>query len=284
LNSYKRILIFRFLLPAIVLLAFVPPAQSSTKVCPKGTKLKTTNVRRGETFEAVAKRVQVTPENLKKWNRRLRPDKLKVGQNIRYCVEVIQPGSIGACHKGSLVGGRNLDPDGDHQGIGFVTAPSRKALWATKETISYVKKCAAEYRRKFPKGAPMNIGDLSKKNGGPLGNHLSHQSGRDVDIGYMTNPPQSRGYFNRNATRDNLDLPKQWAIVQCFLDNPDTMYIFLSHTVKDALLVYVNSHPKLKSKYGKYFRRLSILRPDNEHHSHMHVRFKCPKDSKKCKN
>ena len=47
-------------------------------------------------------------------------------------------------------GGRNLDHDGDNQGVGFVVSPGRKALFGTKETVAHVKDCCAKYRWKFP--------------------------------------------------------------------------------------------------------------------------------------
>ncbi len=275
----------RWMVGALALLILVPAgaAGQSSRLCPSDTKLRNTNVRKGETLTRVAQRVKVAPEDLKKWNR-LRTDQVRAGQNLRYCVPVWKPTSKGSCNKGSLEGGRHLDPDGDHQGVGFVVSPTRKALFGTRETVSHIKDCCAKYRRKFPKGAPINIGDLSAKDGGHLGNHVSHQSGRDVDMGYLTNPPQRRGYFSHAATRKNLDVPKQWYLVSCLLDKPDTMYIFLSMTVHAALKEYVAKTPALKRKYWHHFQRGTVLRPDTEHLTHLHVRFRCPKGDKHCRD
>jgi murein endopeptidase len=252
--------------------------------CPADTALRNTNVRKGETLAKVAKRTKVEVEDLKRWNR-LRSDRVRAGQNLRYCVPVWKPASKGSCNAGRLQGGRNLDHDGDNQGVGFVVSPGRKALFGTKETVAHVKDCCAKYRWKFAKGAPVNIGDLSSKDGGHLKQHLSHQSGRDVDLGYLTRPPQRRGYFSHNATRKNLDVPKQWFLVQCFLDKPDTKFIFLSSTVFGALKEHVQKNPQLRRKYLKFFNgHGGILKPDQEHLSHMHVRFRCPRGDRHCQD
>lgn len=251
--------------------------------CPKGTALRNTNVRKGETLTDVSNRLKVKIADLKKWNR-LRSDRVRAGQNLRYCVPVWRPASKGSCSDGRLQGGRNLDHDGDHQGVGFVVSPTRKALFGTKETVAHVKDCCRRYRWKFAKGAPVNIGDLSARDGGHLKQHLSHQSGRDVDLGYMTKPPQRRGHFSHAATARNLDVAKQWFLVQCFLDKEDTQFIFLSRTVFNAMKDHVQKNPKWRKEYLRYFQGYrSVLKPDNEHLTHMHVRFRCPKDDPHCR-
>lgn len=239
--------------------------------CPKGTRTLQTTVKKGESLDTVADRLDVKAADLRKWNRIPDPGPRK-GQALRYCKVKQTPGSIGHPSRGSLVGGVSIL----HSGKGYVLAPSRTRTWATRQVVSDIKSCMARYRTAFRKAPPVNIGDLSSRNGGSAAPHVSHESGRDVDVGYITIPPQSRGLFNRKARPGNLDYPKQWALLKCFLDNPRTQMIFIEASVADALQQYAAKKRSWRSKYG------TILRLDRDHDSHIHVRFKCPKGDKRC--
>ncbi len=281
--SFSRRLLILVFATAVGLVP-VSVGAASKRACPSGTALRNTNVRKGETLTDVSNRLKIKIVDLKKLNR-LRSDRVRAGQNLRYCVPVWKPASKGSCSSGKLLGGHNLDRDGDHEGVGFVVSPNRRSLFGTKETIAYVKDCCRRYRWKFAKGPPVNIGDLSAEDGGHLKQHLSHQSGRDVDLGYLTKPPQRRGHFSHAATVKNLDVPKQWFLVQCFLDKEDLQFIFLSRTVFNAMKDYVQKNPQFRRKYLRYFQGYKgVLKPDEEHLTHMHVRFLCPKGDPHCKN
>jgi murein endopeptidase len=265
---------------ALVATAAIPSA-AAPRACPKGTQVRQTNVQKGETLVEVAARTKTRAADLLRWNR-LKSDAVRVGQNLRYCSPVFVPGSVGTCNAGGLRGGVNLDHDGDRQGIGFVLPPGRTTSWGTPATVRHIRLCMSRYRSNHPKGAPVNIGDLSTKDGGHLGDHLSHQSGRDVDLGFLTKPPQSRGHFDREATAANLDVPKEWTVVQCLLDNPETQFIFASWTVVNTLKAYVLKRPALKGRYLKFFGN-GVIQGDNEHMTHLHVRFRCPRGDRQCK-
>lgn len=258
-------------------------AKSSRRGCPAGMVISQTNAKKNETLKSLSKRLNVKSAEIKRLNR-LRGDRVVAGQNIRYCIRKAVPESLGRPNSGKLSGGVSLDADGDNEGTGFVISDHRIAIFGTRNTVENVKDCARRYRRQFRKGAPINIGDLSAKGGGELGKHLSHQSGRDVDFGFMTIPPQSRGSFDRKATSTNLDVQKQWFIVRCLLDKGDIQYIFASHSIVNALKKYVSKNGALRAKYLKYFPggRKAVIVGDTEHHTHMHVRFRCPKSDRNC--
>ena len=272
----------------LVCLALVVLPKPLPGACPKDMKTLQTNVRKGEDLAAVARRLGVSVKDLRQWNR-LRTDKVPAGKNLRYCVPRVT-GSVGTPSSGKLIGGVSIDKDGDFEGPGFVIGEGRTRLFGTPQTVRHVKACMAAYRAAFPdrrKAPPVNIGDLSAKGGGPVGPHLSHESGRDVDIGYLTRPPQSRGAFDREARGEkDLDLPKQWVVTKCFLDNPELKAIFMGSGVASALKQYVTKvyrkRPSLKQKYLSALARLVV--PDSEHLTHMHVRFKCPKTDKACRD
>ncbi|NOZ01312.1 MAG: LysM peptidoglycan-binding domain-containing protein [Deltaproteobacteria bacterium] len=256
------------------------------RFCPRRYKVVS-----GDRLKDIARELNVKLEDLKKWNG-LKSNRVPRNKRLRYRGPCVQSESIGKASHGRLKNGVSIDPDGDNKGNGWVIAARRTALWATPETKKYVYKCAAKYRAYFPKrkAAPIAIGDLSRRHGGRFPPHLSHQSGRDVDIGFINKKrPSKTGRFRRTTPR-TLDHYKQWVLTKCFLDNPQTQYIFMEHSLVRSLKRYVKSlyrkrRPKMR-KYLSYFPGGSkhVIRGDKEHRSHMHVRFKCPKGDRKCVN
>jgi murein endopeptidase len=272
------------LLAALVVALF--PSAAVAQRCPAGTSPRQTHVRKGESLEAVARRVQAKAEDLRRLNR-LRSDEVRPGQNLRYCMPVLRGSSIGSPNRGKLQKARSIDPDGDRQGTGFVLSPHRSATWGTPATVAAVRKAMACYRSRCPAGRkgecpPVNLGDLSAKDGGHLGNHLSHQSGRDVDLGYLVRPPQGRGVFDRQATAANLNVKAQWAVLGCLLDNPLVKFVFLSGTVAETLKAHARKVPALR-KYLRFFQN-GVIQPDTEHLTHLHVRYRCPKTEPHCQD
>jgi len=202
---------------------------------------------------------------------------------------------VGRPNKGHLRGGANLDGDGDDMGIGFALAKRRVATWGTPDLVKLIRHCGRVYRRYFPIGkAPsIPIGDLSLRHGGPLRPHVSHQSGRDVDIGFIRKRSIKAGNFT-NTTPKQMDMYKQWVLLKCFLDSPKTQKIFIERSLVKAMKAYITRlyNPKGRKrkrvkklrKYLAFFGRgkKRVIRPDDSHRSHMHVRIHCPKGDKRC--
>ena len=260
--------------------ALASTAGAAPRTCPKGTKTRQTNVQKGETLATVAERTKVKVADLRRWNR-LASESVRKGQNLRYCAPVFTPGSVGSCNGGGLRGGVNIAPK-DGRGKGFVVSPGRKTTFGTPATVRHIRQCMAQYQKAHPKAPPVNVGDLSARDGGHLGSHASHQSGRDVDLGFVTKPPQSRGVFDREATSTNLDAPREWTVVQCLLANHDTKFIFMSWTVANTLKAFVAKRPALR-RYLKFFGN-GVIQGDTEHLTHLHVRFRCTKGDRMCRD
>lgn len=256
-----------------------------------GKAWQTYRVGKGETLAEVAEVLGVPVADLKRWNG-LRSDSLRPGIRLKFYAPRIEPQSVGRPSDGRLVGASNLDPDGDNRGVGWVISESRQATWATPETVQYLRRCMSQYRHNYPrtKADPIAIGDLSRRQGGPLPPHKSHQSGRDVDIGFILknrskNPEEGA---LRRATPATLDTEKQWFLTKCFLDNPETQLILMEESIVSALKEYVEKLYKkrkhLQRRYLRFFPggEAAVIQGDEDHTSHMHVRFRCPKGDKAC--
>jgi len=255
------------------------------------TVWQTYRVNHGDTLTVVAKHLGVSVKKLRTWNRLKKTRTLKHGQRLKFKAKRLNSQSRGRPNQGTLKGGINLDPDGDRMGLGWAIAKRRKAIWGTPELIKSIKRCGREYRRYFPigKGAPFAVGDLSARFGGRLPPHVSHQSGRDADIGVVRKKPARNGIF-LNTRPSDMDLYKNWVLIKCFLDDPNTKLIILDRTLVKALEKYIRriygkKRAKKLNRYLSYFPggKTRVILPDDEHKSHFHVRVKCAKDDTDCR-
>ncbi|MDX9722984.1 MAG: penicillin-insensitive murein endopeptidase [Myxococcota bacterium] len=244
-------------------------------------------VRKGDTLSKIAKANKVSAEQLQKWNRALRknPDKLKVGQKITIWVEgpELKSASVGSANKGKLKGGEQL-PDGKGYKV-----RNRSHSWGTNLTVSTIMTVMAKYAAKYPKGARFVIGDLSFENGGKMKPHLSHQSGRDVDISFAAKGNEQLDGFVK-MSKKNFDAEKNWYVIKSFVDTGDVQYIFVNYELQELLYEYATEQGVSESYLEKVLQypngkrsHEAIVRHSKGHDDHMHVRFVCPKGDKSCK-
>ncbi len=260
-----------------------PAPRAAAQPAPKRTQ-QVYLVGRGDTLPAIATALGVTVAELRRWNG-LKSDHVSPGRRLKYFGAPARAESVGRPSGGSLRNGTRLPFDGK----GYTMSRERTRVFGTPETVRYVKDCMGRYRNQYKKGPAVNIGDLSSHDGGPAEPHVSHQSGRDVDIGFLTRPPQSPGRFDREATGESsLDVDKQWFLVKCFLDNTPVGAIFMDWGVVNALKAHVEKiYKKNAGMRLKYLRRFpssvsGTLKADSDHRTHMHVRFKCPRGNRRC--
>lgn len=74
----------------------------------------------------------------------------------------------------------DLPADGSPKG-GLYMTHTRSRLYGTKGTIEALKAVGKTWAAMYP-NHPIGIGDISKKGGGKISGHASHQKGVDVDV------------------------------------------------------------------------------------------------------
>ncbi len=188
--------------------------------------------------------------------------------------------SLTSASSGAPVGERLPGDDGY-----VIRRPSR--AYGASHVIDHLRSAIAVVRALYPDVHTLAIGDLSAEHGGKLDNHVSHQTGVDVDVGfYFRRVPA--GYPERFASADsNLDLEATWALVTAFartapLDNGVEM-IFLDYAVQRRLYDWAHKrgtptedleallqYPRGKDAHG------ALVRHWPNHGDHLHVRFKQP--------
>lgn len=179
--------------------------------------------------------------------------------------------SIGLPNNGRLLNGVRPE-EGD---LFEIVAPD--FTWGTKETIEYLKVAVAEVHRQHEDTPPLHMGHISTKSGGYLSPHLSHQSGRDVDLGYYYS---SKRAWYRRATWNTLDAARTWTLVKALITKTDVDLILIDASIQSLLRKHAEQAGEDKAWLQKIFRgsgdRPAIIRHARGHATHIHVRFFSP--------
>jgi penicillin-insensitive murein endopeptidase len=197
--------------------------------------------------------------------------------------------SIGAPNRGRLDGGARL---GEAPYLRVVPAYANSdARWGLPGLTGLVERAARRVARKFP-GAVLNVGDLSRKGGGELDRHRSHESGRDADIGfYLCNAakkqvladrfvPFSADGKPRGKPGTEFDDARNWALVEALLDDPiaRVSHIFTAFHVRARLLRYAERTGAPAQLRQRAAEAMTQPRGVPDHDDHFHVRIACPRD------
>jgi murein endopeptidase len=197
------------------------------------------------------------------------------------------PYSSGKANRGRLRDGR-LMPEGK----GYYLRDLRPHSWGTDTTIQSLMTAFDAYAKAYPDGPPINVGDISRRRGGRFGPHKSHQSGRDVDIGFVHFLPPNEPipqHFTR-ASESNLDVEKTWVFLEALIRTGNVQMVFVDVSVQKLLRAHARdkltpeqldaifSWPHSKSSSS------ALLRHWPGHKNHFHVRFKCPPNQLGCRS
>jgi murein endopeptidase len=125
-------------------------------------------------------------------------------------------------------------------------------LYGNEHTIRAILSVTHAYRAKHPHAPRVVIGDISRKGGGPIDDHASHQTGLDVDVYFprrdrTLRAPTSHGQIDVRLAQDLLDR-------------------FLA---AGAQTIFVGASTGLHGPSG-------VVVPWPGHDYHMHVRFPPP--------
>ncbi|WP_181234278.1 penicillin-insensitive murein endopeptidase [Enhygromyxa salina] len=258
-----------------------------------GPKLREHVVVEGDSLEAIAARYATTVAALRKHND-LDSNLIRVGQRLRL------PRDAGASlvrsgqSHGKVDDGRLEDPTQ----LPHSAAYYRRRLprtYASEHLVAHTVRVVEAVRNQRPGVHRLAIGDLSAETGGPLTGHRTHQSGRDIDLGfYFVDAPASYPAEFVPATRENLDVAATWDLLEGFVrlaDQPGGVaLVYLDYDIQRLLypaarrdgwtveqLAEVFEYPDGRGADGRVVRHLW------NHHDHLHVRFACPPGDASCR-
>lgn len=159
----------------------------------------------------------------------------------------------------------------------YLKLVSPAGAYGTRETVEYLEKSLERVHREFPGTPPLSLGHISGPKGGRLKPHVSHQSGRDVDISFYY---RDGAQWYRRGTAGNLDLPRNWAFVRALIIETDVEMILVDHSIQALLREYAQSIGEDPTWLDGLFRGGAGLRPILRHApghaTHFHIRFYNP--------
>jgi len=194
--------------------------------------------------------------------------------------------SIGPPNNGRLVDGVQIT-DGEY--VNVVGRREGVENFGTVELVTLLEKTGCFL--KLGHGIKLNVWDLSSENGGVLGSHDSHQSGRDVDVEFICNYGTELGSCRKTklcseempinyrshplcsaqdheaaaAINGDIEIPPHpgfneevnWEIIK-FWDmesHVDVKFIFLHKRLIESLEQYARSIESDQELLNKYFRK-----------------------------
>jgi murein endopeptidase len=199
--------------------------------------------------------------------------------------------SIGYPNRGQLIGARSLAHQGRHHQI-LPRTIKRGYYWGTGQLVDVILQAAERVAQTHPKSI-LQIGNLSSARGGKITTSVSHQSGRDVDLGFFctdldgvaVNPDGfpvfdgSRGERLDRSGQYLLDVPRNWAMIEALLTDPKArvQWLFLDTAIKRMLLEYAIRNQRDAAVVQQAEKVIVRPKDSSPHNDHVHVRIFCSK-------
>jgi penicillin-insensitive murein endopeptidase len=173
--------------------------------------------------------------------------------------------SIGSPSRGSLMFGVEL-------AASETIARAGKYPYGTAAVVAAIERAVREVNRCFPGAHKLAVGDLSRRRGGWLLPHRSHQSGLDADLGFYY---RSGPAWYVRPTAETLDAPRTWRLLRALRSGGNVEVVFLDLRIQRLLHSYAASlnEPELDAIFDLNNKKNRWLRHEYGHHTHMHVRF-----------
>jgi murein endopeptidase len=292
-----------------------------TKIIPPPQQQILYTVKSGDTWAKIAAAHNVNPDHLRlRWNPKV-PRAFKAGQQIIIWVdpldspdllgdssEALERSSAGTS-AGSAVASKSaaalplvtikkgaISVGKPNKGkiVNPIALPENKKLYTIRKpdesygsshALYNLQLAIAQWRQASGYTGDLMIGAISKRGGGRLRPHSSHQSGRDVDVRLPLKSP--------SGSADNVndvDWDATWALIVALVATGEIEYIFLTtdrqkHLYKAAkragaskdTIERILQYPETGGKNG-------IVRNQSGHTAHFHVRFKCAANETRCES
>ncbi len=205
--------------------------------------------------------------------------------------------SVGYAWRGSLERALRLKPSAH---LRYVPEYAQTGhFFGTWQLVQLLERVAQRVAIKLP-GARMSVGELSAQKGGNLPGHASHESGRDVDIGFYMLDARKRPYdafafanFDAHGRGQKpnqgllFDVARNWELVSRLVTDGDArvQYVFVAQGLKSLLLQEGKRQKAPSSVIERVGRALVPPRERHPHGNHFHVRIYCgPEERPKCRD
>jgi LysM repeat protein len=238
----------------------------------------------GESLTRIAAHYEVKVKDLLKWNPKLHPDRVREGQRLLVYTNApdSRSESIGSPTQGKLLFAAQLPANPGY----VVRNPARS--WGTREAVRAITRAFAALRAKDPNAPKVRVHDLSLREGGPIDDHQSHQSGRDVDITYFQKDVAGACPL-RPVAPSQLDVERQWALLHYWLERGQLEAVFIDYDLQAKLYKHARAEGASTEELMHWFQyprgrtaSLGIIRHARNHADHLHARFVCDETDAEC--
>lgn len=192
--------------------------------------------------------------------------------------------SWGAPNAGRLKRGVPM-PEGDH----WTMREYRTRSYGSKYMVEALKTAFDAYSNAYPDGPTIRLGDLSMSKGGRLSPHVSHRTGRDIDIGFILRDDKRKDRYWERARPSTFDAEKNWFLIRELIETGRVHTIFMGAKLQRELLPYAK-RDLTPDQLAQYFasedrghQYVSVIRHWKGHMDHMHVRFLCEPGNRHCR-
>ncbi len=165
----------------------------------------------------------------------------------------------------------------------------RNEAWGTAHTVSSIYRGLMHVGETMPGGTRVMVADLSHPNGGSMSPHLSHQSGRDVDITYYSYTDVANDRFWRASRSGEFDVARQWELFRYWMQRDLVRFIFVDFSIQRRLYrhaVAIGEDPEWLRQVFEYPTQhrhgTHVIRDARGHDDHYHVRFRCLESEENC--
>ena len=157
-------------------------------------------------------------------------------------------------------------------------------LWGSAQTIRQLHRAFAILRGAKGYASGVLIGSISKRKGGRMRPHRSHQSGRDVDIRLPLLPGIPK---TREPNADEIDWYATWALIESFVETGEAEVVFLNEAHHERLYqtaraMGVSRERVLEVVRWPKWKGAGIVQHADGHNAHLHVRIRCAPDERDC--
>ncbi len=165
---------------------------------------------------------------------------------------------------------------------GLVDRWDARRAWGTPLLVDTILDATERLAWDHPDWDPVVVGDISRRGGGALFGHRTHDLGIDADLGLFVKGGQQPDGFSDVRARD-LDAEATWTLINALLDTGNVQFILLDQRHIDRLRAYavhdlgvppdeVDAILVAPSTRLKWDRR-GVVRHAPNHRSHLHVRI-----------
>ncbi len=246
-------------------------------------------VRPGDTWRGIAEAHGVDEADLRAYNPQVE-GRLRVGEPLAVWIDPVvarwiadeapvRPGSvrpgavgIGPPQDGRLVNGVRL-PRTEY----FVP---RLPSWSygTSHAVRTFMDAVVRFEARHDYAPPLLLGAMSRRHGGPIAGHVSHQTGRDLDIRL---PLRAHYPATADVVPERVDWEALWHLLTALRDTGEVIVVFFdyelqAHLWRTAAALGVDRRERSAMlQWSGGANTPGFVRHSPGHRRHIHVRFTC---------